>query len=444
MTRPLRCLFVMEDHPLTQDADGGGPVLMYSHLELFAHSGASVTLLLVRRDRRSLGFERYTQTDGKTWERVRGWIESHHVFRMPIAAPRRSAPLTHLLLGMRDPAAYVYPDVTTAVLAEFERLVAEADPDLIWAENLIPSLLAVRAKTQLPVVFSHHDHISKLGRLAKINRGSGWRPRFHSWTAERLERAVIRAASACVSGSAVEAEELRHLNGGPVVYLPTTYPAPLDAPPGEIPETPRVIHLGGMKTIANRGGLARFLEIVWPRLKQDTGAFPEFWVVGDLEGAPESFRARLASSGAVMTGFVRNLSEVLRPGDIHIVPWEYATGTRTRIPVILRHGQVLLSTRAAASCLPELRDGEDCVLVDDLAEMAEQVRLLAGDRERRARLSRAARQSFERHFVRQAVQPRFDAFLEETAPVGSARRSTRDDGSPGQAVFSRPARRRRI
>lgn len=428
MKRPLRCLFLMEDHPLTQDADGGGPVLMYSHLELFAHSGARIDLVLVRRDRSSLGFERYTQADPKTWDRVRGWCESHQVFRIPIAAPRRSAPLTHFLLGVRDPLAYLYSDITPAVLAHFERLVSVCDPDLIWAENLLPGVLATRAQSTLPVVFSHHDRIWKLARLWETKAAPGARGLFASWTGERLERDVIRAASSCASGSAVEGRELGRLNGGTVVYLPTTYPLPRNGVPAEIPETPRVVHLGGMKTIANRGGLARFLEVAWPLLQNGPGAAPDLWVIGDLTGASDSFRADLASSGAVVTGFVRDLSEVLRPGDIHIVPWEHATGTRTRIPVILRHGQVLLSTRAAASCLPELRDGEDCVLVDDLTAMADQVRILAKDREKRARIAQAARRSFERHFVREAVQPRFNAFLEEAAPGATARQAASGGG----------------
>jgi glycosyltransferase involved in cell wall biosynthesis len=197
-----------------------------------------------------------------------------------------------------------------------------------------------------------------------------------------------------------------------------------------------------MNTVANRRGLERFLAVSWPRLRNGDGKPPELWIVGDLTGAPDSLHADLARSGAVLTGFVRDLSQVLRPGDIHIVPWEHATGTRTRIPVILRHGQVLLSTRAAAACLPELRDGEDCVLVDDLTEMAAQARRLTEDRDERARLGRAARRAFERHFVREAVQPRFDAFLDQVAPEPRTRAAAPTERSRREWMAS--ARRRRI
>jgi len=417
---------------------------MYSHLELFAHSGADVTLVLVQRARGSLGFERYTETDRETWGRVRGWCEAHHMLRIPAAPARASAPLTHFLRGIRDPGAYLFPDITPSVLESFERLVSESGVDLIWAENLFPGLLATRAQVAVPVVFSHHDRIFRLFRNWGTNTEFGWRRRFVSWTGERLEKRVIRSASACASGSVVEARDLGRLNGGPVAYLPTTYAASPWDTTAKIPQAARIVHLGGMNTIANRGGLARFLAVAWPRLRSGNGKAPEFWVVGNLAGASETLRADLASSGAVMTGFVRDLAEVLRPGDIHVVPWEHATGTRTRIPVILRHGQVLLSTRAAAACLPELRDGEDCVLVDDLTAMAEEIRILAKDREKRARLARAARISFERHFVREAVQPRFDAFLEEAAPKRFGPRTAPGRPSARRLLLSFLAGRKRI
>lgn len=442
MKRALRCLFLMEDHPLTQDADGGGPVLMYSHLELFAHSGADVTLVLLHRENRSMGFERYTETDRATWSRVLGWCEGHHVLRIPKAPARPSARFKHFLLSLRDPGRYIFSDITPAVVESFQRLVSESGADLIWAENLFAGVLATHAQVEVPVVFSHHDRIFKLIRTWGRNTASGWRRRYDSWTGDRLENRIIRRATACASGSAVEARDLARLNRGPVAYLPTTYPRIPEDPTAEIPETARIVHLGGMNTIANQRGLERFLAVSWPRVQKGNGKAPELWVIGDLTGASESLRADLARSGAVQTGFVRDLSQVLRPGDIHIVPWEHATGTRTRIPVILRHGQVLLSTRAAAACLPELRDGEDCVLVDDLTTMAEQAETLTEDREKRARFARAERRSFERHFVREAVQPGFDAFLEQVAPERFAHGAASTQRSQREALSSSVRRRK--
>ena len=309
----------MEDHPLTQDADGGGPVLMYSHLELFAHSGVAFTLALLQRGYGSLGFERYTETDPETWERVRGWCEAHHLIRIPKAPVRRSARLKHFLLSLRDPGRYLFSDITPEVVKRFRRLVSESGADLIWAENLFAGVLATHAQSDVPVVFSHHDRIFKLIRNWGANTASGWRHRYDSWTGDRLETLIIRRAIACASGSAVEARDLGRLNGRPVVYLPTTYPRLPESPAEEIPETARIVHLGGMNTVANRRGLERFLAVCWPHLQKSNGKAPELWVVGDLTGAPDSLHAELERSGAVRTGFVRDLSEVLRPGDIHIV-----------------------------------------------------------------------------------------------------------------------------
>jgi len=37
------------------------------------------------------------------------------------------------------------------------------------------------------------------------------------------------------------------------------------------------------------------------------------------------------------------LDEVLRPNDVHIVPYDQPTGTRTRLTLALNHRQVLLA-----------------------------------------------------------------------------------------------------
>ena len=135
-------------------------------------------------------------------------------------------------------------------------------------------------------------------------------------------------------------------------------------------------------------------------------------MVGSMKGAPVEFMAELKRAKAVCTGFVQDLGAVLRPHDIHIVPWELPTGTRTRIPVALNHAQALVSTKAAAICLPELRDNENCILVDDLREMGQAVNALLSDPDKRKRIADAGRNTFLQHFTRASVQPRFQQFLE--------------------------------
>ena len=104
---------------------------------------------------------------------------------------------------------------------------------------------------------------------------------------------------------------------------------------------------------------------MWPVLK-DTGV--ELEVVGDLTGASLELQQHLRSVKCV--GFVKDLRSVLRPFDIHIIPWEHNTGQRTRLPLALAMSQVVVSTKAAVACYPEAVDGINCRLLDTLDEMA--------------------------------------------------------------------------
>jgi hypothetical protein len=79
----------------------------------------------------------------------------------------------------------------------------------------------------------------------------------------------------------------------------------------------------------------------------------------------------------------------------------------------MNYGQVLVSTKAGAACLPELRHNENCVLVHNLEQMAKEVTLLIPDESRRQKLARAGRDTFEKQYTREAVQPRFNQFLGE-------------------------------
>jgi glycosyltransferase involved in cell wall biosynthesis len=79
--------------------------------------------------------------------------------------------------------------------------------------------------------------------------------------------------------------------------------------------------------------------------------------------------------------------------------------------VAFNHGQVVVSTRAAAACYPEARNRENCRLVDRLEDMITVIPELVADPAERLRLGRAARETFEKHFTRTALLPRYEAVL---------------------------------
>ncbi len=405
------CLFLVEDWPITPNAVGGAPALTHSHLQLLAYSENEIALVVISSPNNPMGFEDFRSDQPDVWDGIERWCNTTRIFQLhPVH--RKATSLRRSLLALHDPAVFLYRDLMTEDgIGALRNLISKVKPDVIWAEHLIPASLAQRAARDIPVIYSHHDWKWRIKRHRAGERANEWKRRFRFWLSKCHEEGLVRKVAGCVSASITEAVEILALGANQVGYFPTTY-TPIDLPPGPTPcATPRIVHLGGMQTTANRIGLQRFLKIAWPFICENLKAIPELWVIGSLEGAPPALLTDLERAGAICTGFVKDLRSVLRAYDFHIIPWEYNTGTRTRIPLILNHAQVLVSTRMAASSISELKRNENSILAEDLPQMALEIVKLFYDDSARQRIGQAGRMTFLNHFTREAIQPRFNDFM---------------------------------
>jgi glycosyltransferase involved in cell wall biosynthesis len=258
-------------------------------------------------------------------------------------------------------------------------------------------------QNRVPVVYVHHDWLYRIKALRNHRAINPWQ--------QAVEEQLVRSVSAVVCGSKPECAEIAQAGGRQVYYLPVSYePVTVDLEGAE-DKPPRLVHLGGMGTTANREGLLAFSERVWPTLKI-SGV--EFEVIGDTTGAPAALQEHLRTVKCI--GFIKDLTTGLRPFDIHVIPWEYSTGQRTRLPVAFNHAQVVVATRAAVACYPEARDRENCRLVDRLEDMVPVITELLADPGERSRLGRAARATFEKHFTRAALLPKYVEVLSAISP----------------------------
>ncbi|HET9530562.1 MAG TPA: glycosyltransferase, partial [Blastocatellia bacterium] len=272
----------------------------------------------------------------------------------------------------------------------------KVEPDFIWSQHFGATQVA-SLQNKIPVIYSHHDWLYRIKHVHSNGNGSS--------RLREAEERVARKATAVVSGSSVECEQLREIGCKRVAYIPVTYePASLDSDYKPEPRA-RLVHLGGMGTTANRVGLERFFEVAWPQLADSC----ELWVVGDTGEASPALLESLA--GVNCTGFVKDLGSVLRPFDLHIIPWEQNTGQRTRMVQAFNHAQAVVAVRASVAGFPEAVDGRNCRLVERLDQMAESVEELIDNAAERERLGRAARETFEKCFTRRSLLPRYEAVI---------------------------------
>ncbi|MBA3284834.1 MAG: glycosyltransferase [Nitrosopumilus sp.] len=405
-----RCLFLVEDYPISPNATGGGSSMVYSHLELLFHAGFDITLILLRNPHTPKGFVEYTQNQPVTWNTVKSWCKSYHMIEVKRNTEEKSrmARLYHLILALLYPIRYKYNTISKETNEIFKKLLIQIQPDMIWTEHQFPAILAQNYIQETPIIFSHTDWLWRIKKLRQKDNRFNLRFLLNIYLLKRLEVKLVQKVSGCVSGSIKEAFEIEMLSRKPVIYLPATYPLINPVLLKETHSSKRIFHLGGMSTTANRIGLQRFIDVVWPTIREFN---PELWVIGSLEGAGDLLLDYLKKENIICTGFINDLSSVLRPYDIHIIPWEYNTGTRTRIPLVLSHKQVLLSTRAAAACLPELINGENCILVDDLTSMGSEITKIFSNQTLRIRLANSGYETFKKSFTRESLQQRFNRYI---------------------------------
>jgi glycosyltransferase involved in cell wall biosynthesis len=145
-----------------------------------------------------------------------------------------------------------------------------------------------------------------------------------------------------------------------------------------------------------------------------SGEPPELLVIGNLQaGNIDTIREQMHHPNIKALGFIPDLSNVMRPYDIHVIPYEYNTGTRTRLPVALNYNQVLISTRKAVEAFAGLEHMHNCILVDSLEEMAEYVRAVYEGKIQYKQIADNGRKFFEQEFTVGGQKNRLKNFLDK-------------------------------
>ncbi len=382
--------------PLSPNAGKGGGLVYFEQLASLWEAGCEIYLWHYAYPEERASFESFIRKDSEVWGQLKGMCRSVTLSTVN-AKPSLRARLENKIQN-RLSGEYVENPVSRELAqSELSALIKRHNPDFIWAQHFGPAQVAV-FQTRIPVIYSHHDWTYKIKSL-KSGKAADMR-------LKTQEVNVCRKAKAVVSGSALECEEIRDAGCRNVFYLPLAYaPATLNMAESRAGNSPRVVHLGGVSTTATRLGLESFLKKVRPRLPSSM----EIWVVGDMSGASPELEALL--SGTVRTGYVPDLVRILRPYDIHVIPWEYATGQRTRLIAAFNFGQAVVAHRAAVAGFPELEDGMNCRLVDQIEDMPEAIHELYSDNSLRRRISEAARQTFEGGFTRESLLPEYRKIL---------------------------------
>jgi glycosyltransferase involved in cell wall biosynthesis len=195
--------------------------------------------------------------------------------------------------------------------------------------------------------------------------------------------------------------------------IPNKAPLPVHASPADA--KPTLVFTGAMNYLPNREGFEWFLDEVVPLLERRLPAF-RLLVVG--KHPPEHLLARAKPGSLEFTGYVDDVRDPMREGDVSIVPLRIGSGTRIKILEAMALGLPVVSTSVGAEGLA-VTHGEDILLADDPEGLATAIAELCGSPERRDALAAAGRALVLRRYDWKAVTaPLIDFYLDRaTAPA---------------------------
>jgi glycosyltransferase involved in cell wall biosynthesis len=391
----MRSIFVVSRRTISPDGPGGASAIHYEQLNALAELGHEIHLWHYCYPQQREEFNRHIAAEPSLWAEIESKCKSITFTTLP-DRPSFGNRLSNKIANWVSDDDVLNPLLRRVAFPVLKQLMRKIEPDFIWSQHFGATQVA-RLQKKVPVIYSHHDWLYRIKRVQANGNGSG--------RLRNAEEKVARKVAAVVSGSIVECEQLREIGCKNVAYIPVAY-APASVAQSVNPSPlARLVHLGGMGTTANRIGLERFFETTWPALS----ATAEMWVIGDTSQASPALEQSL--SGVQCTGYVKNLNTVLRPFDLHIIPWEHSTGQRTRMVQAFNYAQVVVAVRAAVAGFPESIDGENCRLVGRLDQMADVIKELIANPAERERLGRAARETFEKCFTRKSLLPRYEAVI---------------------------------
>jgi glycosyltransferase involved in cell wall biosynthesis len=394
----MRSIFIVSRRTISPNGRGGASAIHYDQLNALSELGHQIHLWHYCYPNQRQEFNRYMENESDVWSEIVSKCNSVTLTTLP-DRPSLANRLNNKIANLMSRNDILNPLLREVAFPVLARLIKRTKPDFIWSQHFGATQVAA-LQNQIPVVYSHHDWLYRIKTMDAAGEGNG--------RLRDAEEVVARKAAAVVSGSAVECEQLRQVGCKNVAYIPVTYEsANLDRDAWPSPRS-RLVHLGGLGTTANRLGLERFFEVVWPAVADNV----ELLVIGDTSEAPASLRGSLAA--VKCTGHVKELGTVLRPFDLHIIPWEHNTGQRTRMVLAFNHAQVVVAVRASVAGFPEAVDGKNCRLVDRLDQMVAVIKRLTPDVSERRRLGLAARETFENSFTRNAMLPRYESVISST------------------------------
>lgn len=255
-------------------------------------------------------------------------------------------------------------------LRTLRNVIARTEPDLYIAQllRMTPYIEALRLEQQCIVEMT--DALSKTYSLSNTAKGGGilkYVYAFERQLIKRYEQQVIHRFRKVVLVSWKEIDYLNAVAGEPCTSLAMyTMGTELLQGPRQTYDTDKICFIGCMRSLQNQDAVLFFVRDIFPLIKNWRPA-AKFYIVGSLP--PPSIQ-RLASDDIIVTGFVDDLHEAVADAAVCVVPVRVAAGIQNKILIGMASHVPVVLTSLVSQGIPELRDGDNCLIRDNATEIA--------------------------------------------------------------------------
>lgn len=286
----------------------------------------------------------------------------------------------HFIKGKPIQCGYYYSKTYKELL---EKVIDKEKPDLYVSHllRMVPYLYELNLEDHSIIEMT--DALSKTYLLSSKAQGVGLL-KYVYFLEQRLianyEKFVVKHFPKVVLVSQADIEYLKnkikgntsslalHSNGvGYMEIISTSY------------NVDKICFLGNMRSMQNQDAALYFANEVFPLVKKQHPT-AKFYIVGSLP--PPNIQA-IASDDIIVTGFVDDLEEFLQDACLLVAPVRVAAGIQNKVLVGMGCGIPVVMTSLISHAIPELQDGENCIIRDGAEAIAASCHRLMTNREER-------------------------------------------------------------
>ena len=401
-----KILYLTTDLLFLNTVKAGGSAVQESHLSILMKLGYQIKVVLINCEKFSNSAPKLLKdTQTFSYNGVDFSVDEVQLYRTDNSELSFLERISKMIF---NPTDYYYNFVNKVNQSFLDAYFNKIEFSFIWAQWFYAGLLAASHKEKQKVFYVHHDWQYK---LVDFKKEKGLKTKILKFSKKRIEEKLTRDVTAVVCVSSTDADYLnaKRINS---LYLTTTY----DKTNIELlkpKEKPSLVHLGSLNATANRVGLKNFILNSWEDVKKEIpGICLE--IVGELSVEDQELTALLQNDkNIILHKFVENLNTVLRPLDIHIIPWDKNTGTRTRLALTLQYKQCLVARKEGVANAKEIVQNVNALLSDSWPSYTKDIVNLYNNRTLRDTIAANSFKTYTENFTHESQLKNVASFIKE-------------------------------